>query len=45
VTELQALRQQSIADGSRPLRIAGALKIAEGLTTAEEVLKVTSTQS
>jgi general secretion pathway protein E len=45
VTELQALRQQSIADGSRPLRIAGALKIAEGLTTAEEVLKVTSSQA
>jgi general secretion pathway protein E len=41
-TDLQALRQQSIADGMTPLRIAGALKIAEGATTAEEVLKVSS---
>jgi general secretion pathway protein E len=42
VTDLQALRQQSMADGATPLRIAGAMKIAEGVTTAEEVLKVTS---
>jgi general secretion pathway protein E len=42
VTDLQALRQQSMADGMKPLRIAGALKIAEGVTTVEEVLKVTS---
>ena len=41
-TDLAALRQQSMADGMKPLRIAGALKIAEGATTAEEVLKVTS---
>jgi general secretion pathway protein E len=41
-TELLALKQQSIADGMKPLRVAGALKIAEGVTTAEEVLKVTS---
>jgi general secretion pathway protein E len=26
----------------KPLRIAGAYKIVEGVTTAEEVLKVTS---
>jgi general secretion pathway protein E len=26
----------------KPLRLAGALKIVEGVTTAEEVLKVTS---
>jgi general secretion pathway protein E len=26
----------------KPLRIAGAMKIAEGVTTAEEVLKVTT---
>jgi len=26
----------------KPLRIAGALKVAEGATTADEVLKVTS---
>ncbi|MDB5905906.1 MAG: Type secretion system protein, partial [Massilia sp.] len=41
-TDLQALRQQSIVDGLKPLRIAGALKVVEGVTTAEEVLKVTA---
>ncbi len=41
-TDLVALRQQSIADGMKPLRIAGAHKIIEGVTTAEEVLKVTA---
>ena len=37
-----ALKQQSMSDGMKPLRLAGALKIEEGLTTAEEVLKVTA---
>jgi general secretion pathway protein E len=41
-TDIHALRHQSIADGMKPLRIAGAIKIAEGITTVEEVLKVTS---
>lgn len=41
-TNIHALKEQSIKDGMKPLHIAGALKIAEGLTTAEEVLKVTS---
>jgi general secretion pathway protein E len=41
-TDLAALRRQSTADGMKPLRIAGAYKIVEGVTTAEEVLKVTS---
>ncbi|QRX82103.1 GspE/PulE family protein [Glaciimonas sp. PAMC28666] len=41
-TELQALKQQSISDGMKPLRIAGACKIIAGVTTVEEVLKVTS---
>ncbi|MDB5729324.1 MAG: type secretion system protein [Noviherbaspirillum sp.] len=41
-TDIHALRRQSISDGMRPLRIAGAMKIAEGVTTADEVLKVTS---
>jgi general secretion pathway protein E len=40
-TDLAALRRQSIADGMKPLRIAGAYKVAEGVTTAEEVLKAT----
>jgi general secretion pathway protein E len=42
VTDLAALRQQSVLDGMKPLRIAGAYKIVEGVTTAEEVLKATS---
>ncbi|MES2104763.1 MAG: GspE/PulE family protein [Pseudomonadota bacterium] len=41
-SDIHALRAQSIADDMKPLRIAGAYKILEGLTTAEEVLKVTS---
>ncbi|MEO7496860.1 MAG: GspE/PulE family protein [Massilia sp.] len=41
-TDLLALRQQSVADGMKPLRIAGAYKVVEGVTTAEEVLKVTA---
>lgn len=44
-TDIHALKQQSIADGMKPLRLAGALKIIEGVTTVEEVLKVTSAQS
>jgi len=31
-----------VKDGMKPLRIAGAYKIIEGVTTAEEVLKVTA---
>jgi general secretion pathway protein E len=38
---LDALRRQGVADGMRPLRLAGALKVAEGLTTIEEVLATT----
>jgi general secretion pathway protein E len=44
-TDLQALRQQSVLDGMKPLRIAGALKVAEGVTTVEEILKVTAALS
>jgi general secretion pathway protein E len=43
--DLAGLRQQSVLDGMKPLRIAGALKIIEGATTAEEVLKVTAALS
>jgi general secretion pathway protein E len=43
--DLARLRQQSVLDGLKPLRIAGAMKIAEGVTTAEEVLKVTAALS
>ncbi|MFC5547832.1 GspE/PulE family protein [Massilia aerilata] len=42
VTDLAALRRQSVADGMKPLRIAGAYKVVEGVTTAEEVLKATT---
>ena len=41
-TDIHALRRQAVADGMKPLRIAGALKIAEGATTADEVLKATA---
>lgn len=41
-TDIHQLKQQSIADGMKPLRLAGALKIIEGVTTVEEVLKVTA---
>jgi len=36
-----SLRRQAITDGMRPLRLAGALRVAEGLTTMEEVLSST----
>jgi general secretion pathway protein E len=39
-TDLQVLTEQSYKEGLKPLRIAGAAKIAAGITTVEEVLKV-----
>jgi general secretion pathway protein E len=38
---IDAVRRQAIADGMRPLRLAGALRVAEGLTVMEEVLTAT----
>jgi len=38
---ISALRRQAIHDGMRPLRLAGALRAAQGLTTLEEVLATT----
>jgi general secretion pathway protein E len=38
---IDALKRQAISDGMRPLRLAGALRVAEGLTTMEEVLTAT----
>ncbi|MDB5955821.1 type II/IV secretion system protein [Ramlibacter sp.] len=35
------LRRQAMTDGMRPLRLAGALRVAEGHTTVEEVLSAT----
>jgi general secretion pathway protein E len=40
--DIHALHRQSIADGMKPLRIAGALKIIDGVTTSDEILKVTA---
>jgi len=40
--DIFALRKQAVAEGMKPLRIAGAFKVSEGVTTAEEVLKVTA---
>jgi general secretion pathway protein E len=37
----EPLRRQAMADGMRPLRLAGVLRVAEGLTTLEEVLTAT----
>lgn len=39
-TDLAALRERAIKAGMHPLRIAGARKVAAGLTTIAEVLKV-----
>ncbi len=36
-----ALRRQAVKEGMRPLRLAGAMKVAEGLTTLDEVLRST----
>jgi len=38
---IDALRRQAITDGMRPLRLAGAMRVAEGLTVMEEVLTST----
>ena len=34
------LREQAFKDGMKPLRVSGAMKIAAGVTTADEVMKV-----
>ncbi|SDM64774.1 general secretion pathway protein E [Oryzisolibacter propanilivorax] len=38
---LDALRRQAARDGMRPLRLAGALRAAEGLTTLDEIVAAT----
>jgi len=42
-TDMNALRKQAIKDGMHSLRLSGAQKIASGLTTIDEVLRVTPT--
>ena len=39
--DMGALRRQSVKDGMRPLRLAGTMKVAEGVTTVDEVLRGT----
>jgi len=38
--ELARLREQAMREGMKPLRIAGAKKVAAGLTTIAEIIKV-----
>ena len=38
---IDALRRQAVTDGMRPLRLSGALRVAGGMTTIEEVLATT----
>ncbi|HLD65578.1 MAG TPA: ATPase, T2SS/T4P/T4SS family [Pseudomonas sp.] len=40
-TDIVALRRQAFKDGMRSLRLSGAQKVAAGLSTIEEVLRVT----
>jgi general secretion pathway protein E len=40
LTEIPKVREQAYREGMRPLRISGALKIAQGVTSLEEVIKV-----
>ncbi|MDP3815628.1 GspE/PulE family protein [Pseudomonas sp.] len=40
-TDLTALRRHAFKEGMRSLRLSGAQKVAAGLTTIEEVLRVT----
>ena len=39
--DMTALRRQAVKDGMRPLRLAGVMKVAEGQTTVDEVLRAT----
>jgi general secretion pathway protein E len=41
VPDTAKLRNQALQDGLRPLRLAGAMKVAEGLTSIDEVLRST----
>ena len=38
--DLARIREQAIREGMKPLRLSGALKVAAGITTLAEVLKV-----
>ncbi len=38
--DIHALRKQAMKDGLKPLRLSGASKVAQGITTIEEVIRV-----
>ena len=38
--DLEAIRDAAYKDGMKPLRISGAMKIAAGVTTIDEIMKV-----
>jgi general secretion pathway protein E len=38
--DVAKIREQAYKEGMKPLRISGAMKVATGVTTLEEVLKV-----
>jgi general secretion pathway protein E len=38
---IESLRRQALNDGMRPLRLAGVLRVAEGLTVVDQVLAAT----
>jgi len=40
-TDIQQIRQAAVKQGMKPLRLAGAEKVAEGITSVEEVMRVT----
>ncbi|ASK36560.1 GspE/PulE family protein [Alloalcanivorax mobilis] len=42
--DLETLTRQALKNGMKPLRISGAQKVARGLTTIEEVMRVTPSQ-
>ena len=39
-TDMEKLREQAYREGVKPLRISGAMKVAAGVTTVDEVMKV-----
>jgi len=39
-TDMDKLRELAYREGVKPLRISGAMKIAAGITTVDEVMKV-----
>jgi general secretion pathway protein E len=42
--EIAKLREQAMRDGMKPLRINGARKVAAGVTTMQEIIKVAPPQ-